>query len=358
MTDFTKEQQKEYLRQLEQVSNAYIAPLETFHEKIFWSARRSLTSRETDLDIYGAQGVVRPLWRDYSYWQYPVDFGVAVANDVEGACLRAGIGSTYVDPRFAPMWEAAKNHGGLYLHSYLALRPDQDVVAQADTWYRTNPELYQMIPRVIDLERQDGQSYQVIADKCWQLSEIVESRDGVRPIIYSRYMLVNLWLSSWTSDMHNEHWWWLAQYLIDRTQEHPGPPTLPNKVREDRVWLHQTADKKADFYGECGGSKSVDWNRMTQCETWEVDDWIALNFQDDAPNPPPPSNQMTFIVQTDTLNVREGPSTGYAIVRKLSKGDQVIVVDVDGSSAWARLEDGKYCAITYQGFRYMKPKVL
>jgi hypothetical protein len=105
------------------------------------------------------------------------------------------------------------------------------------------------------------------------MSNTVFQRDGVRPIIYSRHLLINDWLSSWSDAELNIHYYWLAQYLFNRSLEHPGPPTLPYRVSRDRVILHQTADKKPPFGGEVE-SKSVDWDRWLIGGVVDMHDWI------------------------------------------------------------------------------------
>lgn len=282
------------------------------------------------------RGLARPLWRDYSYWNCPIN--VSVVPDLYGMHVRSGIGRYYDDPQFQHMWTQAKINNK-YVGSYHVLRPDQDVIPQVDLWYQVNPTLDRCVPRAIDLERQDGQPYGVIADKTWQMSEIVKARDGVRPLMYSRYMLVDLWLASWTADMLNDHWWWLAQYPTDRTREHPGPAYLPQKVLRDRVFLHQTCDKKPDYPGECEGSMSVDWDRIETCGSSEVDAWIAQNFGSEPP-PPPTINELLMECIQDGLRVRKAPNTGAEIVRELEYGDILHVYEIHGTDAWAQIEDG------------------
>lgn len=294
-------------------------------------------------------GTDRPLWRDYSYWQGVVDMAVAAANGVYGMFSRAGIGSTYTDPTFLANYASAAAHG-IRRSSYHVLNPTQPVSAQADLWYAAHAAI-DGIPRAIDLESSYGAQPVQIADVAWEMSEIVLVRDGYRPIIYSRYGLVNSWLSPfWTPDMLNQHFFWLAQYLYDRTREHAGPPTLPANVNRERVVLHQAADKKADFPGECSGSVVVDYDR------WEIGDaagmvsWIAANWA----AVPPVEGKTQFYVLQEGLFVRTGPGTTYPVVRSLHAGDLVDILEIGGDDAWAEITPGEWANVKLNDDRNME----
>jgi hypothetical protein len=247
-------------------------------------------------------GLKRPLARDISSNQGKYNMDVAKANGVLLITMRAAIGWSYQDKFFPGYWEDAE---GIYRNSYHIIHPDLDVIRQADNWYRVNPEI-EVIPRTIDLEiNKLNLPATQVADTVWKMSEIVKSRDGVRPIIYSRYLLINLWLASWTSEMLNDHYWWLAQYLWDRRREHPGPPTLPDRVRKDRVILHQTADKKPGFYGEAE-SAAVDYDRWELGSAVDMVAFIEEVWGGHAP--PPPVNEYNAgwnASKQDTINKAE-----------------------------------------------------
>lgn len=220
-------------------------------------------------------GLLRPEWRDYSKHQGYVDHGVARANGVQGMTARATISWGYQDPFFDLNWIGA-NLVGMYRNSYHVIYPGQPALRQMDNWYKVNPTI-DIIPRTLDLELEHEQEHQRIADVTWEMSDIVHSRDGVRPIIYSRYLLINKWLQSWTDEMLNAHFYHLAQYKWDRTREHPGPPTLPARVQRKRIIMHQTADKKPGYPKEAQ-SFSVDYDRWEIGNETEMHQWIAENW--------------------------------------------------------------------------------
>lgn len=280
---------------------------------------------------------LQPLWRDYSRWQGLVNYDVAVANGVQGMAARAGISWAYVDPWFETNWNAAGQQDGFYRTSYHVIWPDQDVVKQADSWFKVHP-IRDVVPRVIDLEVDRDQPASKIADKTWAMSEIVLARDGIRPIIYSRYLLINKWLASWTAEQLNEHWYWLAQYHWTRIIEHSGPPTLPAWVARDRVVLHQTADKKPAPSGETQ-SRTVDWNRWQKGLEGQQDQWIAENWGDGQVVPPPPQPGIKLVKVTATaLNIRMEPDASSQDIGTLVGGSVVAVKDQPGT--WLQLHDG------------------
>jgi len=243
-------------------------------------------------------GTARPLWRDLSKHNGYSDLAISRANGVAGIAARSGISWGYADPLFSHNWIGA-GLNGLYRTSYHVLYAGQPVIPQADNWYTIHPWI-ETIPRIIDLEvRTDGLDPWDYAQSTAELSDLILSRDGVRPIIYSRYLLVNEWLSPyWDPDYLNDHYFILAQYLWDRTREHPGPPTFPNGLRRERVILHQTADKKAGYPGEVESS-AADYDRWEIGNRAEMDQWIRETWGGviDPPEPPPDHDHLLNLTQ-------------------------------------------------------------
>lgn len=266
---------------------------------------------------------VRPMFRDLSKYQGLYNFPIAVTCGAKLFYIRAGVSWGTPDPAFAGLYAGA-GAVGKPRTSYHVLYPDQPVVKQADdVWYKQHPEI-DKVPRVIDLEVDRGVSHQQVADRTWQMSELVLSRDGIRPLIYSRYLLINAWLQTWTTEMLNAHKYVLAQYLFDRTKEHPGPPILPNRVLLANVIGHQTADKKPGCEGEAESS-AVDYNRWTLGDEAQMDAWMAENWGIGDPIPePPPLGQLLMALRD--LTVYQSPgynSQKLGIVEK----DNVIMLD-------------------------------
>jgi hypothetical protein len=294
-------------------------------------------------------GLDRPLMRDIARYQLYYNHDVARANGVEGLFVRCGISWGYHDPFFKVNYGGAK--GKMYRSSYHVIYPDQNVVKQADqVWYDEHPVL-DVMPRCMDLELSNDVYWAQIGDQAWDMSQLVFNRDGVRPIIYSRYKLIELWLRHWTPEMLNAHYWVLAQYRYVRSIEHAGPPTLPkyvvggygetgsNMIHRDQVLLHQTADKKEPFPGEVptsGAGKSVDYDRWELGDTLDMHKFIAETWgEGSAPPDPPSTGDKVVTVTASTLNMRAGPGTTNMVVGSLKNGMKVTVVDVSG--AWFKI---------------------
>lgn len=213
-------------------------------------------------------GLARPPWFDASKYQGSIDMTVA-AETFWGCYLRAGVGWGYADPEFAGHYAAA-GEAGLYRTSYHVLWTDLDVQAQFEHWISIHPHI-DTIPRVIDLEADRGDSNYHKATVVKQMSDMVLEYDGQRPIIYSRANIIQPWLDSWSDTFLNQHYFILANYLYNATLEHPGPPSRPERMNENRVILHQTCDhKNAPVDMISSASQDLDWDR------WELGDEVAM----------------------------------------------------------------------------------
>lgn len=61
-----------------------------------------------------------------------------------------------------------------------------------------------------------------------------------------------------------------------------------------------------------------------------------------------------FEVDTPTLNVRNGPGVDYTVIGQLPKGTKLSSTKMHSRSAWIEFEPGKWCAIVFDGIRYLK----
>ncbi|MCK4820970.1 hypothetical protein KA005_34715, partial [bacterium] len=236
------------------------------------------------------------------------------------------------DPWFHTNYAGAKDVG-MYRSSYHVLYPSEPVQRQADNWFRIHPEI-DVMPRVIDLELGQNQLWTTIAKKTKEMSNIVLARDGIRPIIYSRYRLIDQWLSSWSKEELNDHWYWLAQYSWLGYKEHAGPPMLPKRVDRGRVLMQQTSDHKLAPAGEVA-SKAVDWNRFEIGNEAQMHQFIAAAFGGTVPpvEPPPvdpPVETIAYSVRVtaNVLNVRDKASSSSDDLGELTK-DSVVPISVE-----------------------------
>ena len=261
----------------------------------YWLTRWRINSL-SGVYVADAQAITDPLWVDSSENQGCVNVPILKANNVQGIAARAGrtwyAPAYYKDPLFDSTYQAAGDNE-LYRTSYHVTHTnvnDAGILAQTDLWYSVHKER-DIVARWIDLEVDKGDPAWHKAEITWRQVEIVKSRDGVYPTIYSRTNLVNAWLAPyWSEEQMNLVTWALAQYLTDRTREHPGPPTLPLKVRADRVVFHQTADKIAGWIGAICSS-ALDRDRFLLAHTIEgMKIWIQNNWGGGVVIPPTDPN--------------------------------------------------------------------
>jgi hypothetical protein len=171
---------------------------------------------------------------------------------------------------------------GIPFMGYHVIYPKQTAISQMDNFYRVAGNAR----KVLDFELAgDGgadtspappSQQATILDAC---SNICLMRDGIRPIIYSRRLLMNVWLVGWTVAMLNQHYYWLAQYLDDTAVEDPGPLTLPNRILRGSVIIHQTSDHKSNV------GMGVPVKKATDTDRWVGVMSIAQFF---GAIPPPP----------------------------------------------------------------------
>ncbi len=225
----------------------------------------------------------KPLWIDVSRHQGRIDFVQMLKmvdckpRELHGVVIRAGVGLEK-DVQFERNWLKFKD---IYRSSYWALHPDKNVNDQLDDWYQVNPEILG-IPRTIDLERDGGKTANEIADMTLHWSDVILSRDGVRPWIYSRKNLIDLWLDSWTYAELLDHYYMLAEYNAGDGKEYDGI-RLPNRVDASRVLLKQTTDKMTLY----PGSGAIDRDRWLPGDVRQMNDFLnSTYFGNDTPNIP------------------------------------------------------------------------
>ncbi len=204
-------------------------------------------------------GEERPLGIDVSKWQGRVNWAVIATHvpKILFCGIRASLGAGKVDEWFQHNWTESGSFE-IYRSAYHLVIPGVPAQAQMDNFYRTAPEGGEL-PRVLDYEV-IGSLGLPAAELLWDCAMIIAERDGIWPIVYSRFALINQNLLSWSEEQLNNVWWWLAQYLLaqELRGEHPGPPILPNRVDPKRVLIHQTADKLPGIGVE---SRSLDRDR-------------------------------------------------------------------------------------------------
>ena len=222
---------------------------------------------------------------DVSRYQGEIDWDIVSNHDpkIIFVGIRATLSWGYQDPWFPRNWQEAKRIGVLRT-AYHVIFPGEDPTRQIDNLFRLIGDDHGELPLVLDIELDQGNSVSTIINNIYKQAQLVEVRDGRKPILYSRASWVDQYMKGAT--WLNEYDWWIAHYLTNQQiEEHPGPPALPKGVS---TWLiHQTSGKFITN-GQFGvESKEVDidrWNTtnpadiyhyagIAQPETPEVKTW-------------------------------------------------------------------------------------
>jgi hypothetical protein len=143
---------------------------------------------------------------------------------------------------------------GAWYYPYRHLKPKYLV----DTWLKAPKAPWG--PRWIDYERSKRYGTIPSATQVAELCDRFERVDGRKTGIYSRKELIDRYFNT-LPDAWFDRPFWLAQYGWDRSVEDRREIILPNRVKRENVWIHQTADKGAPPPGYTPLARSQDWDR-------------------------------------------------------------------------------------------------
>lgn len=84
-------------------------------------------------------------------------------------------------------------------------------------------------------------------------------------------------------------------------------------------------------------SPEAQWAQIRKANA--ISGWVSLKYLVKVPAPPPVNSaDVLMIVTTDTLNIRSGPGTTYAIEGKLMRGDMVTYLSATPDWKWMRIK--------------------
>jgi len=271
---------------------------------------------------------------DVSRWQGEVDWQKVRAAGYRFAVIRATIGDFYTDPRFYANWSGAQD-AGILVSAYHVVTPDKPAESQISYLFDVLDGRVSDFPLIVDVERDDGADLVEITQCIRDCLQVVQARDGRRPIIYTarwcwnRYVLTS---AAWQSyDL------WVASYTTD--------PVLPRDWSTWRFWQYSEQGKVS------GIRAATDLN------------WFDGTYEDllayaggDSEAPEIPKTGWRARVTTRKLNVRSGPGIDFEDIGDLYEGEVIDILTLSGEDVWVEFEPGKWAAVALKGERYLVPE--
>lgn len=185
---------------------------------------------------------------DVSAYQEDVNWATVASQGVFYAFAKATEGATSVDEKFARNW-AGMRSVGIVRGAYHFFRPGKEPAVQADNFLRAVQKLEDFdLPAVLDLEITDQLSASVIIDRALQWLQIIETKTGRKPILYT-------YPSFWEDKLGNttkfsSYPLWIANF------GQPGSPYVP---RAWQRWAFHQYSESGTLRGIVG---NVDLNQF------------------------------------------------------------------------------------------------
>jgi len=279
---------------------------------------------------------------DVSKHQGKIDWARVSGAGYRFAYVRATMGVTGVDTRFAINWEGSKA-AGILTSSYHLIRPEHPGEPQTAHFLRTLGDRVADLPLALDVEL-DGsdrtlpiplpaQSREAIAECVRSAAILLERETGRKPILYTAR-----WF--WNRAVAPSREWeaydlWVAHYGV-------ATPTIPDPWTRWTMWQHSATGSVPGVPGEC------DLNYFDG-------DLDALRRYGIAAVEPPPVNALPprARVIAQTLNVRSGADSTFPAIDKLRAGQVVPILNLDGREVWVKIGEGKWAALAFRGNKYM-----
>jgi lysozyme len=168
---------------------------------------------------------------DVSHWQGTIRWRRVAADGVKFVFAKATEAQGFVDPQYARNRERA-TAAGILFSAYHFARPDRtykDAVREADHFVRTARLTGQHLLPVLDLESTGGLSPRRLFRWVQAWVRRVESRLGVKPIIYTGFYF-------WRDNMRNTQWFAKNGNRIWVAHWHVANPRIPAANWAGRGW--------------------------------------------------------------------------------------------------------------------------
>ena len=167
---------------------------------------------------------------DVSQYQGEIDWDALVAQGVRFAYIKATEGSGTVDTCFANNWENAAQ-AGVPAGAYHFFSFDSPAETQAQNYISVVPAAGAALPPAIDVElygayKRSPKPRLEVIDEIRALSDALETRYGVKPVLYVTHRSYELYISGagfenplWVRDVYLSPYWakdWFMWQYSDR----------------------------------------------------------------------------------------------------------------------------------------------
>jgi GH25 family lysozyme M1 (1,4-beta-N-acetylmuramidase) len=280
---------------------------------------------------------------DVSHHQGKVDWAQVAAAGYRFAVIRATMGVSGVDTRFAENFDGARA-AGLLVSAYHLVRPEHGGSAQAGHFLNLVGGRTLDLPAVLDVELdgsnrssanpQPPRSKDEIAACVREAADALEAHYDRPPIMYTARWFWNRAVAfspDWV-----RYPLWVAHYGT-------ATPAVPVPWTAWQFWQHSATGQVPGIKGDTdlnmfdGSYESL--LRFARSSS-DVSDLIML--------PPLPARAT---VTAQVLNIRQGPDASFATLGKLREGQTVSIMNLDGREVWAKIAEGKWAAIAFRSDR-------
>jgi|WetSurMetagenome_2_1015567.scaffolds.fasta_scaffold33318_4 GH25 family lysozyme M1 (1,4-beta-N-acetylmuramidase)/uncharacterized protein YraI len=262
---------------------------------------------------------------DVSRYQGVVNWRAVADAGFKFAIVRATLWDAKLDETFETNWNGARANG-LLVSAYNVIKPDVPAAAQIDTFAQALIGHKWDLPLVLDIERDDKQSPQLITQCVRESLRWSEQRFGRKPIVYTAKWFWNKFM------LPSSEW---AQYDLWVASYGAAEVSLPDAWPIWKIWQYTGNGHAPGIAGE------VDLNWFNG----SYDDLLEYCRAD----VPQPIGQRAKA--KSVLNIRNGAGVNYQDIGDLPSGVEVTIGKIDGTDVWAQIDANQWIALAYKGER-------
>jgi|GEM_PF-3226475 len=293
---------------------------------------------------------IRPVVLDISHHNGKIlDVDKMKRNKVLAVFLKCSEGNYFKDPKFDENWEILKQ-AKIKVAPYIFINPRVSAQDHFSFFKRCIGDKVPDLPVMLDCESTGDQSIETITAVIQTLAKLIDSwQDSytkLKPIIYTRASWWNAYVLPWSG--WSDYGLWVARYETD----------LPWFGASDRFKVRDWSDWLLWQY-------SADGNRQGNrygVESTSIDKNIASEnfikvYLNNAPSPEIPDEYPHYgKVLVDHLRIRSAANITASVVGYLKRGERIGILGFiqSGNNRWAKLSNNRYCAVIYNGTRYIE----